>query len=153
MEKSERKNEARKRLLSEIEQIGVSNVARSINSSESKIQAWKKRVKPSFPKLDTLVELDSALNVDWNHIIKGSPLIEGSSIKDHTTEELLSEIESLRKQTRDAEASLKMAQLLLRDRLTEEERLVVGFNDRVSSARSECKIIPFNPDYSSMKTA
>jgi hypothetical protein len=126
METIEKKDEARKRLLSEIEQMGISNVARSINSSESKIQAWKKPTKPSFPKLDTLVELDEALNIDWNHVIKGTILTKSGFIKGNTTAELLSEIETLKKRAKDAEESLAVVKLLLKDRLTDDEREATG---------------------------
>jgi hypothetical protein len=51
------------------------------------------------------------------------------------TEVLEEENKQLLKRLRDAEASFKMAQILLRDRLTEEERSAVGFNPRVSSAQ------------------
>jgi transposase-like protein len=105
-----KKDEARKRLIARIEEAGISNVARALGASESKIQAWKKKEKPSFPRLDTLSDLDDVIALDWNYIIRGVNTNVSPSISNDTINELLKALSSLRNQVTSMESKMQAMQ-------------------------------------------
>jgi transcriptional regulator with XRE-family HTH domain len=111
----------------------------------------------TLPTLQTLMEIKEVFpffNVDY--IMTGKlPEIQGSALSTQI-KSLESSIKEISKELHETKRNLIFANSIIDRRGTDEDKKLMGmvnFNDRVSSARSECKIIPLNADYFNIKTA
>jgi hypothetical protein len=129
--------------------------AQSINSEPQK---WYVVLRgDGLPTLTSLHDIKAKYpEFSIDYFLTGAvPYIDDRVVADKI-EALESSLRERDKELHETKRNLIFANSIIDRRGTDEDKKLMGmvnFNNRVLHARSECKIIPFNPDYSSMKTA